>query len=265
MRKSLFLPLLASVIIFSCFSVLFAQNSTEKNSDEKDKQEKIELERFFSEFVKDFEIHKDLDQVSPEFFAPEFKKVFAQNDTWIKGIIRKEISDQLTETERYQHNISINNLMLLWMMTASHKMEGVDDSDWKNEDFKKLLLPSTIEIIEQSKWFNIILDKTDERQNPKTKEEWRSYINEANSISDAWRKELDNPTEKEKLNYKRNYTEFHNQTESFEDYSCKNEDCFGLPENTRIYGMGFFITVASVAKINGQFKIVNFHFAIAIN
>jgi hypothetical protein len=254
-----YLSLAVSVFVFMSFGIsdCYPQGSAaKKDADEKDKQE---LERFYSEFAKSFAAYRDFDKMPAELFAPDFKSILARNDEWIRNVLSPEVNNRLTEPERYENNVVIVNLITLLMKTVFHKVEDYEISNVNGENVRKILLPATVRLIENSHWFKWLLNDKLEKLKPETKGEWRDFINDAKKISDALIHELDQVSPAEKVKYERNFDKFHRETNNFAGEECAGENCAGVPENTKIYSVLFFLSVVRVARIEGRFKVLNLY------
>lgn len=251
-------PLFA--FLFFTFLLSFCPNSiAQKDLAKKNEAEILELVRFFKAFVKDLETHKDLNQVSAELFAPNFKTVFAQNDEWISGPSNKEVYKNLSADERFQGNVEMSNFMYLIMMSILSKKGNFEDVGWNDEDFKGILSSQTLKLFRKSKWLRYWIEKDIEKIEPKNIEEWQDYLTDINKITSNFRKELNARTKKEINFYNQNYSKWLGDFDEPYSYLCEGQECFGLPEKTRFFALHAFYLCLRITRINGQFKIVNIY------
>lgn len=259
MRKNIVSVLMVLSLFLTLSIISFAQEN-DSQSEEKIKQEKQELENFLSEFVKSYEQHKDLSKIPTDFFAPNFKDIFAKNDEWIKTFANEAVYKQLNENECYQDNIEIANFLYLMVRILINKGANFDEtySGLGDDKFsRKYLSPQIIRLFKQSKWLRMFVDQKRKIVEPETLTELQSLISDLNKIVENFRKELNSRSEKEIQIYQQNYAKWF--TESFYIYGreCEGKDCFGLSEGTYVHSVIDFPIILKIAKIDGHFKILN--------
>lgn len=247
-------PILIFLFSLALFDVnADAQTPSINKPDEKQKAEEAEIKKFADEFIENLEVSYDFNQVPERFFDVGFKKRLSEISNWDLLSDNKELRNQFNDDERYMNNVSFMNFFNLITILASEKFKNQDkDDDFDSDNFIKQSLPPHIfKLFTKSKWLRLIIenidsDKIDESM---TLTDYRSFIADLNSVSDAMKMEV----KKRKLRFSKKLE----MTEYFPAEKCKGKKCFGLPENTIIFAIHKQLMCLRIVKINNELKIVN--------
>lgn len=228
-----------------------------------DELDKREVNKFTKSFVESFLQIQDVKKMPERFFAKTFKTNFSNSNFDIYADeFKKFSSDKISS---YNRNALFANFFGLLTAVASLKKINKDDD---NSNFKKLLPPELVSKFRKVKWLKAIIDDDTsaytendvENENDLSEESTRKMLVEIEKdtlkISMQMRKYLS-----KSLKQRSKYLDVNLQTQ-FEYYPadlCKGEDCFGLPENTPIFSAHQLLMCLRIARINGQFKIIQIY------
>lgn len=253
MKRQQYLVGFASIILlFSAFQIQ-AQLPVSTQNTEKDKQDEIEVKAFADSFLESFIEVKDIDKVSSDFFEEDFKTRFAEENCLLEVLPKKE--NPLPE--KYKTAVAFHNFFNLLVITTGINFDKEKYSETENDLFlTKSLPPNILENIKKSKWLSFVLDGDDEEKEfpePKTLEEFNGFTAETLTISNDLKKYLQNHPPNKSQNFLKAKDNF------FKYYPakpCEGESCMGLPEKTPVFAVHKLMFCLRIAKIDGEWKIV---------
>lgn len=254
-------------IIFTTIVVLltFCQNlnaqtpNAEKQN--KEKLEKLEVQKFVDEFIKNFEETKDLNQVPERFFVADFKARFAKNYSWFSD--SSDLFNQLSDLERYNGNVSFVNFSYLGMLCSGGRdvnfAEDLTNTSEDKIDVEKIFPPRIIDLVRKSKTLNaIFIDDSD--SDIKNVAELIELFADMKKVADAERVYLNKNKLKWQNIYTKNIKVARKKFEWYKSYVCKGENCENLPEKTRIIQTTVFPFTFSIVKENNELQILDISF-----
>ena len=243
-----------------CFSLNTSAQKSIKISKNQD------INDFFASFVKNLDQTGDISKVSKSFFFADFKTRFSENDEWINSVSEREakLFSKLSDSQKYEYSISITKFLYLLLESYFNKKGNLSEFD-DEHNILNGLPKNIVGLIKQSKWFKSTFDDEVKTPKPNSLQELQNYITELNIISDAIKKFLNNRPITQKRKYNSNWAKRRKQ-QILDDSNtssdiCEGNSCMGLPEKTRIYALHAFSLCLRIAKVNGEFKIVNIYCA----
>lgn len=246
MRNYKFLSFLVCLMLSFCLSA-FAQ-TVEKEQTPEEKQTEAEVRKFADSFLESFIKTQDLEQIPQEFFDKDFKKRFIE-DSDLKDVYFDDGNSQELEAKRIYLLHNFFNLLPLTMSFKCSDFSGLKDSD-SAKPFKQCFPPNLLEKLEHSKWLNLMYE--DSSEEPKNSEEISQFFEEVDDFSKQFRDYL----KMNKVNSS-NLANYQKELPNFYGYEkCNGDKCMGLPEETEIFAIHQLMMCLRIAKIDGQWKIV---------
>lgn len=248
MKNRKLLSFLVFIILSFCLPT-FAQD-VDKEQTPEEKQNEIEVTKFADSFLESFIETQDLEKIPQFFFEKDFKTRFAENsdlnDTYLVDNSKKS---QATRLYAF-HNFS--NLIPLIMSFKCSDIRKVE----KSEDIKNLknCFPDTLlERLENTKWLKLLYE--DDVEEPEKYDEASDFIAEIEFFSNYMREYLKfHPINKENLEKLQKHLPTYYGYEK-----CNGNRCIGLLEGTEIFAIHRLMMCLRIAKIDGQWKIVQIY------
>ncbi|MBX7174248.1 MAG: hypothetical protein K1X72_24960 [Pyrinomonadaceae bacterium] len=259
MRHKIF-PIIALFILLAFNAkAQNVQNTTKPLS--QDETDKREVLKFAESFLQNLFKTGNLNKVSSKFFAKDFRKSLAGNDSWISFCISSgEWIGELPTDEKYRDNIAIINFFHLLGLVANRTIgKNIDYEDLNKEDsLSKYFPPNIFRKLKESKWLRGFVEKLrdDDIISPQNIKDWRDFMNEVELISNILRQNLKKyPSSLFKQIMKR----AKESSEYFPAEKCQGERCLGLPKGTPIFIVHQALMCLRISKLNGKLKIVNIY------
>jgi hypothetical protein len=221
--------------------------------------DKREVTEFIDEFTKSYNTTKDLRTIPSKYFSKNFKDNMVQTSNALG------ISDEMTDIsvdQRFEYGILVRQLAYFsFKNTLSSESRGLPISEYNNyQSFP----PDVLEILKTSKVIIEIFDikveeKSDDDDNDEEDDDEITSADIVKSIeimqnAIALFKVYDDNQEPLSEEVVKTVSDL--QESSYEVKRCKNHgQCFGMPDNTRIYWKTTFPLCVHLVRENGELKI----------
>lgn len=235
-----------------------------------EKAEQQEVQKFVESFLQSLDETKDLDKVPAKFFVTDFKTRFAQNEEFSGG---DKFFTQLIESERYEFNVSLFNLIHLQMMYFVGNSEFKADEDADEGEIKDIYAPEALKILKRSAGLRDLLDvdsnevglNADLDVEINNFVEFRDAFNDLKLITEVQSKYFNERSQKWKEEYTRNLSlakkkSFGDREAFYRAKFCEEDDgyCEGLLEKTRLFSIEASLPLGlKIIKEQGELKILN--------
>ena len=240
-----------------------AQAQTAKTDEQiRLKAEKQEVQKFVDSFLQSFEESKDFDEIPESYFVTDFKTRFSQNEKWRGENISEELFAQFSESERYEHNVSVFDFLYLGMMCSLYEEKinevgNSEDDHAEDINIEKLFPPNVVKSIKKSKVLQSMYIDDDENNALITNVvELQNLVVDYKNVVEAQRKYLKENASEWKARFSKNISESRKQFKNYRNEICEEDDCEGLPEKTRIISVVAFPLVLEIILENGNLKIL---------
>jgi hypothetical protein len=224
-----------------------------------DESDKCEVKKFVASAIKIFEETNDFEKIPKIFFVTDFKKRFADENVEFGS--PSEFLKQLSENERYEHNVVRFNCDYLGLRVMFSNVNSADESDKvSNNDFDRMRFPSSVRrLIKTTKIFpRFIRDGMYDYDEPKSLQEVNILTSEIKSINSAYQKFLTNLSKRKKQQYVKNMKLIRNDiSDLFESEIC-SKDCEGFPDKTQIFHLRYYPFELKLLRQHGNLEIFDF-------
>jgi hypothetical protein len=226
--------------------------------------DKRQVKKFVDKFTKSFFEKKDFEAMPSKFFTEDFKTNINQsnNDFFIDEDSFKELS--IDRQISYKLSIlSLLNLLKIWSLSNKdfdlHKFDEMEDE----EILSNTIPPEVLEILSKSRVFRTLveLEKKDD-ENPINSAD----LIEASEIMKIAIEMFIISIENRDANWRNYYSDNLNTslktTKIFDSYnveSCKNLECYGRPQKTKVFYQTLFPLCLHITRENGKLKIFDIH------